>query len=478
MIQSFVIMVREGIEAALVVAILLLAVKKSGRRGLERPIYLGLGLAALASVAVAIGLHELPLGEELWEGLLYWLSAAFVISMMVWMQRNARTLRRRVEARVERSVEPSHVSAARREAWALGAFAFLMVFREGAEAVMFLTAVNLTTKGMLGFIGSLAGLVAAVAFGVAFVRGSLAVDLWRFFAVTEWMLGIFVAQLVINGYHEFSEAGLLPATPRTMALVGPAVRHNSLFILALLAIPLLAWLTRPASGAKVVAGAGDAERRLAQAKAQRERSARLTAVAVLLAVVVLVGVVYAREIAPRTLPPPEMLMRDGDTVRVRAAGLSDGAMHRFGFLAHGRLVRFLAIKTSDGTVRTALDACEICGPFGYLQEGDHLVCLNCMAEINPVTVGNAGGCNPIPLASEVRGDSVQVAIKDLEDNASRFTPQTGLAEVDPVCGMTVKLNEAAGFESYRGQTYYFCSPRCQTAFHADPAAYLGGRTGR
>jgi high-affinity iron transporter len=467
MFQSFVIMLREGIEAALIVAILLLAVRKSGKHSLERPIYLGLALAVLASIAAAVVLHELPLSEELWEGSLYWASAAFVISMMAWMHRNAKGLRRRVEGRVQRS------GVRAREAWALGGFAFLMVFREGAEAVLFLAAVNLTTQGMLGFIGSLAGLVAAVAFGVAFVRGSLHVDLRRFFAVTEWVLGIFVAQLVINGYHEFSEAGLLPATPRTMALVGPAVRHNSLFILALVAIPLFAWLTRPAPAVSAAPDASQAERRLALARSQRERRARLTAVAAVLAVLVVVGVVYAREIVPKTLPPTEVLMADAGSVEVPVARLADGKLHHFGLLTHGRMVRFLAIETADGTVHTALDACEICGSFGYVQEGKYLVCLNCEAEINPATLGIGGGCNPIPLPGRTRDGSLRVAVNDLQSNAFRFAPRSGPTGVDPVCGMRVKLNEAAGFETYHGKTYYFCRPQCQKAFHANPAAYVG-----
>lgn len=222
MFESFVIMLREGVEAALVVGILLVVLRQSGRRHLERPVFLGLGLAVVASIAAAVALRLLPLNEEAYEGVLYSVSAVFVATMMWWVHRNARKLRGQIEQRVRHAAEATPERSAK-EAWGLGAFAFLMIFREGAETVMLLSAVNLTTEAMFSFIGTLLGLVGAVVFGVMFVRGSLHVSVRRFFAVTEWVLAIFVVQLLINGYHEFSEAGVVPATRRSMALIGPAV---------------------------------------------------------------------------------------------------------------------------------------------------------------------------------------------------------------------------------------------------------------
>lgn len=91
MFESFIIMVREGVEAALVIGILLVALRQSGRRHLERPVYIGVGLAVLASIAAAIALQYLPLSDELYEGTLYWVSTIFVISMMVWMHRTGKS---------------------------------------------------------------------------------------------------------------------------------------------------------------------------------------------------------------------------------------------------------------------------------------------------------------------------------------------------------------------------------------------------
>lgn len=471
MFESFVIMLREGIEAALVAAILLVVLKRLGRRELERAVFWGVGLAVMASIGAAVALHVLAIDDDAYEGGLYLASALFVGSMMWWMRRKARSLRSDIERRVAQAAAGDSPHD-RKGAWALGAFAFLMVFREGAEAVMFLSAVNLTTRALLSFIGSVLGLALAVVFCVMFVRGSLKVDLRRFFSVTEWVLGVFILQLLVNGYHELAEAGWLPATQKSMALLGPIVRNNSLFILAIVGIPLFIWLTR--SRAAVAAGATGAEARLAKAAARRERFYRWGAIVTSLLVLVPVGVVYAREAMPKDVPAPEMVVAQDGWVKVPTLNLAAGRLQRLGLVVSNRVVRFLILKTGDGRVHSALDACSICGAFGYVQQGQNLVCLNCGAEINPLTLGTGGGCNPIPLRSEVTNNAVRVAVGELDKAASLFpvAGRTEITSVDPVCGMRVRINQAAAFETCQGKTYYFCSRHCYDRFRRNPAAYV------
>ncbi len=423
MFESFVIMLREGIEAALVIGIILVVLKRTHRHDLERPVLCGIGLAVLASIGAAFALTLLPINEEAYEGVLYWVSAIFVASMMWWMHRKSKTLRAEIERRIESAAESVSRGRSSKEAWGLGSFAFLMVFREGAESVMFLSAVNLTTDAMLSFIGTVLGLAAAVVFCIMFIRGSLHVNLRRFFIVTEWVLGIFVIQLLINGYHEFSEAGVVPATQKSMALVGPVVRNNSLFIIALVAIPLFIWLSKKSQERKTIDLTSDGEKRLWEAKTRRERQYRYGAVISALVALVLVGIVYARELMPKKVPSPESVMTEGDSVVVPLERVEDGKLHRLGLLLEGRLVRFLAMKTPDGTYRTGFDACKICGAFGYIQEGENLVCLNCVAEIPPSTLGNPGGCNPIPLENAVKDGKLLIPIKGLMSGAPRFSAQ-------------------------------------------------------
>ena len=465
MFEAFVIGLREGVEIALVIGIILVVLKRTSRRDLAPSVFWGLGSAILASIGAAIALNVLPINEEAYEGVMYWVSALFVASMMWWMHRKSRTLRLDIEARVERLV------GGKKEAWALGAFVFLMAFREGAEIVMFLSAVNLTTDSLLVFIGSILGIATAVVFCVMFVRGSLQVNLRRFFVVTEWVLTIFVVQLLVNGYHEFAEAGIVPTTQKSMALVGLIVRNNSLFILAIVAIPLFIWLSGKHESAKPTEGVSAAEKRLLGARARREWAYRYGAVASILVVLAVVGIVYAQELMPKEVPLPEFVSREGDALLVPLEKFDDGRLHHLGFITSGRMVRFLALKTSDGKYRAALEACGICGSFGYIQEGENLLCLNCAATINPLTVGVPGGCNPIPLEAEITATQLRIRVEALEKAAPMFVDLPGLEEIDPVCGMWVKLSNSLGFENFNGKTYYFCRAECLNTFQVNPGAY-------
>jgi high-affinity Fe2+/Pb2+ permease len=107
------------------------------------------------------------------------------------------------------------------------------------ETVIFLRAVS-SADGLTGApLGVLLGALAAVAFGFFFVKGSMRTDTGRFLKVTAVVLLIFVAQLLVNGVHEFFELGVFSSSPGTMRILGPIVRYNLLFILALVSIPTI-----------------------------------------------------------------------------------------------------------------------------------------------------------------------------------------------------------------------------------------------
>src|SRR2546427_142904 len=89
--------------------------------------------------------------------------------------------------------------------------ALVMVLREGAETVLMLASVDFTTDSVLAATGAIGGIVVAIAIGVAFMKGSLRVDLRKFFSVTTLILVLFAVQLFVSGLHEFAEAGWLPA---------------------------------------------------------------------------------------------------------------------------------------------------------------------------------------------------------------------------------------------------------------------------
>src|ERR1700747_3025180 len=140
MLSALLVALREGVEAALVVGIVLVYLNRTGRRALTRYAWGGVILAAGASFFTAILLQRWRVSEDGFEGLLMLLAAALVVTMIVWMNRVARTLRKDIESRLETYAQHSTRAAG----WGIGAFVFLLVVREGAELVLILRAVELS----------------------------------------------------------------------------------------------------------------------------------------------------------------------------------------------------------------------------------------------------------------------------------------------------------------------------------------------
>ncbi|HVS03852.1 MAG TPA: Fe-S-containing protein [Thermoanaerobaculia bacterium] len=421
MLESLIVTLREGVETALVVAIIVGFLRREGLDRHLRAVWLGLAAAVAASFLGAWSLRSWAVNEEAFEGVLYLGSAVVVGSMLAWMWRNGRRVAQGMKSSLGEIVQ-------RRSAggvfWGLFLFTFLMVFREGVETVLFLTAVSLTTSGVLAATGALAGLALAVWVGVLFFRGSLRIDLGRFLKVTAIALGIFVVQLVINGYHELAEAHWLPATPRSMALIGPLVRYDVFFIAAIVALPLLALVVPgpdPTPAAAPLA-ANPAEARLRRHQDRRQRHSRLLAGAVGLGVMSLLGMSFAYSQQPQQLSPAEPVALSAGAVRIPLARIAGGGLHRFTAEVDGRQARFIALEIAPGEVVAAFDACVICGPRGYYQAGSEVVCMHCSSAIYPPSIGQPGGCNPVPLEFRVEGDDLVIAAASLAPGTALFTP--------------------------------------------------------
>ena len=414
MIQAFVIALREGIEAALVVCLLLAAAEALGRRDLRRPILAGVGLALVASFVAALFLRSEVLNEELFEGALMLAAAVMVAATMVWMWRASRSLKGRIETHVGALVSRGPVAA-----WGLFALSFFMVVREGAEAVVFLTASTLSTGTVGAAVGGGLGLLLAVGFGVAFARGSLHVDLRRFFAVTSLILSVLVLQLLIGGIHELGEGKLIPVSRREMAIVGPIVRNNVLFVLAIALTPLFFALVPPSRRrSPPTQEEGAAEARKFRARLRRERRLRWITASLSLVIVLVVGASYVRGWSDKRMSPGTAVVAAAGVVEIPLASLDGASFHRFRFAADGgTTVRFIVVRYSGGW-KVALDACEICGAAGYDADAEGVICRLCDSPINAATIGRRGGCNPIPLLFAQTPTALRIKADDLRAAAA------------------------------------------------------------
>lgn len=420
MFEALIITLREGIEAALIVGIVIAYLQKINRPDLNKYVVAGVVLAVGLSVVLAALFQRISINQEAYEGAVMLVAALFVGSFMIWMHHHAQQLKRGIQTKVDALLANKSTRVA---AGGLFLFAAIMVLREGVETVLFLSAISLTTAALWSFIGGITGLIIATVFAVFFIKGSVRVDLPRFFRVTNIVLFIFIVQLLVNAYHEFSEAGVLPTSTQAMATVGPLVRNNVLFVIAILGLPLIIFLNPGKLTA--VSGRGDesanpAERRKLLASAQRQQ--RWQRVAGIFGIVIIsflcLDFVYAR--GPATLSPAEPVTPQGQLVQFPVAKFDDGQLHRFSFDENGRKLRFFVIKVAPDRLGVAFDACENCGDQGYYQENQMIFCLNCVAEINPATIGIGGGCNPIALAHAVANDTLRIATDDLRAGMKYF----------------------------------------------------------
>ncbi|HEX4274732.1 MAG TPA: Fe-S-containing protein [Bryobacteraceae bacterium] len=412
MLQTFVITLREGVEAALVIAIAVAYLRKTGRLELLPAVYRGLISAVIASFLAAWGFAKIGLSDDAYEGWTLLASAVFVFSMVLWMNRHGRKLKGEIETRLQKD-------AGGGSSWGVFFFVFLMIFREGVETVLLLYGVvRLDTSSILEALGALLGIGLAVLFGVSFVRGTIRVNLKQFFQMTTAILLVVVFQLLITGLHELSESQVLPASSREMAIVGPVVKNDIFFFVTILALAaammLLEWRKRRAP---ITAGLEGAALRKAQWSARRERLWMTASCAASCIFILLITAEFVYTRQATALSPAEPVAFQNGAVRIPVASVSDGILHRFQLEDGGVSVSFIVMQKADKTLATALDACEICGKQGFYQKGNEIICRNCGSAIVPSTIGVKGGCNPIPLKSHVDGDMLVIDAAALDPAA-------------------------------------------------------------
>ena len=209
--SGLVIGLREGVEAALIVSIVLAYLSRTGNRRYFGRVWLGVVGAVVASAVLGLLIFatvgELPAPyEQLFEGLTLLVAAGVVTWMLFWMRRQAASVSGQLRQAVEQAL-------GRGGAWALAAVAFTAVIREGVETALFLvgqaTAVREANGAASVLVGALIGLALAVLIGVGFYHGTRRIDLARFFRWTGVALVFIAAGLLGQAVHEFVEIGVI-----------------------------------------------------------------------------------------------------------------------------------------------------------------------------------------------------------------------------------------------------------------------------
>jgi uncharacterized membrane protein len=234
-------------------------------------------------------------------------------------------------------------------------------------------------------------------------------------------------QLIVSGLHELSENGVLPSSTAEMRYIGPIVRNDLFFFVTMLALAMLMILMeqRRRVPAVLAEDASPADRRRAQWSQRREKMWMTAVIGASFLFIFLstAEFIYAKSSTALSATAPVTLV--GEQVTVPAAEVTDDTLHRYGVhVEDGKggttEVRFLLFKKPDGNIVSVADACSICGPVGFYIGSQGITCKMCASPLNAASMGQPGGCNPIPLKSTNAGGQITIAAVDLKALAPRF----------------------------------------------------------
>jgi len=226
MLPSFLLSLREGIEAALIIGIVLSALRQLRRMEFSPAVWLGVVTAALLSIVAGLILTLLGLSfegsaEQIFEGITMLLAASVLTWMIFWMNGHARNIKGDLENDVQQATRDGGKRA-------LFVLALLAVLREGVELALFLSASTFATNAQQTILGAILGLGTAILLGWSLFATTIRLDLRRFFQVTGFLLILFAAGLVAHGIHEFNEAGWIPPIIEHVWDVNAVLDENSI----------------------------------------------------------------------------------------------------------------------------------------------------------------------------------------------------------------------------------------------------------
>ena len=226
MLASFLFTLREGLEAALIIGIVLGTLDKIHRSEMKPTVWLGAGSAIIVSLLTALVLNWIGASfegttEEVFEGITMLLAAGVLTWMIFWMYRQAKNQRVELAADVRRAAMTGGKQA-------LFSLAFLAVVREGIELALFLTATAFVAESGQLFLGIGLGFATVIVLSWALFKGLVQLNLGRFFMVTSILLILFAAGLVAHSVHEFNEAGWIPSVIEHVWDINHILDENSI----------------------------------------------------------------------------------------------------------------------------------------------------------------------------------------------------------------------------------------------------------
>lgn len=207
MLAAFLVMLREGLEAALIVGIIASYLHQTGRAAWMPAVWAGVFFAAAGALFIGAGIQMISAdfpqkAQELFEAIIGFLAVAILTSMVFWMRKAARSIKSQLHGQIEIAFANDTAG------WALTGMAFLAVAREGLESVFFLLAIFQQSPGPAAPLAALAGLLVSVLIGYLIFYGGLRLDLRRFFRWTGVFILFVAAGILAGALRNLHEAGI------------------------------------------------------------------------------------------------------------------------------------------------------------------------------------------------------------------------------------------------------------------------------
>ncbi len=225
MITSSLISLREGLEAALIIGIVLGVLRKTGRSDLSRPLWAGVISAFILSILIAVLLRAIDMElegtvEQIYEGVTLLVATGILTWMVFWMRGQSQSMKAKLESNVDRAIKQGGSGG-------LYFLAFIATLREGIELALYLTATSLTSSTFQTLVGATIGLIVAALLGYLIYTASLRLNLQRFFQITGIILILFAAGMIGQSVAEFNEAGIIPAIINPIWNLNPLLNDHS-----------------------------------------------------------------------------------------------------------------------------------------------------------------------------------------------------------------------------------------------------------
>jgi len=292
-----------------------------------------------------------------------------------------------------------------------------------------LTAVLIGQAELLGgsvYIYSLFGLLTGSVFFVVCQRYLPALDLGRFFKTDGIMIFIAAFCFLFGGLDEFNSTSVITSLQKGLDDVLASPRIAMAVTALLLFIPPVYVFIRLLLTPEPVTDSIEikAEKRKLVSIYISELIKKGTPL--LLALLVSIVMLHAANLAMNPLfdPEPTPVIADGAEIAIplkdNRGDISDGRIRKYSFRKQGNVYRLLVLMRPDGEVVAALDACEICPPTGYVQRGEHVICKYCSTPLPLQSIGQPGGCNPIPVSSRRDGDTLVMNKAEIIDTHDKW----------------------------------------------------------